>query len=228
MTEAEWLACTDPSAMIHFLATRKHWRKVRLFACACCRRVEHWLVDETIGKALLSAERYADGLIKSSTAQTWYRKAYAARDSLPKSSDLTPNWLAYHAVCEAVVGDPYEAYLYTHTTVAQCLARVSGAATGSAAWEAAIKTELNSLSKLLRDLIGNPFQPVMGDPVCHSSVVRNLAASIYADRTFDHLPILADALEEAGCTDADILGHCRSPGPHVRGCWVVDLILGKA
>jgi hypothetical protein len=57
--------------------------------------------------------------------------------------------------------------------------------------------------------------------------VPKLAASIYEQRAFDRLPVLADALEEAGCTDADILGHLRGPGPHVRGCWAVDLILGK-
>jgi hypothetical protein len=58
-------------------------------------------------------------------------------------------------------------------------------------------------------------------------VAGKVGESIYADRAFDRLPILADALEEAGCTDADILAHCRGPGPHARGCWVVDLILGK-
>ena len=55
----------------------------------------------------------------------------------------------------------------------------------------------------------------------------NLAQAIYEERRFGDLPVLADALEEAGCTDADILSHCRGPGPHVRGCWVVDLLLGK-
>jgi hypothetical protein len=54
-----------------------------------------------------------------------------------------------------------------------------------------------------------------------------MAEVIYADSAFDRLPVLADALEEAGCTISDILDHCRGPGPHVRGCWVVDLLLGK-
>jgi hypothetical protein len=82
-----------------------------------------------------------------------------------------------------------------------------------------------------RDIFGNPFRPVAIDPgwlAWSDGTVRKLAQATYDDRRFDLLPILADALEEAGCTDADILAHCRGPGPHVRGCWVVDLLLGKA
>jgi hypothetical protein len=63
---------------------------------------------------------------------------------------------------------------------------------------------------------------------CDGGVVPKLATAIYAGRTFDELPVLADALEDAGCTDAELLGHLRSPGPHVRGCWAVDLVLGKS
>jgi hypothetical protein len=81
---------------------------------------------------------------------------------------------------------------------------------------------------ILRDLFGSMlFHDVAVDPNWLTSTVVELAQSIYAGKVFDQLPILADALEEAGCADADILAHCRSPGPHVRGCWVVDLILGK-
>ncbi len=80
----------------------------------------------------------------------------------------------------------------------------------------------------IRCIIGNPFRPVVCDPSWRTSTVVGLAAAIYADRAFDRLPILADALEEAGCANADVLAHCRGPGPHARGCWVVDLILGKS
>jgi hypothetical protein len=81
---------------------------------------------------------------------------------------------------------------------------------------------------VLRDVVGNPFRPATFDPFWRTSTVRGLAEGIYADRAFDRMPILADALEDAGCDSADILTHCRGDGPHVRGCWVVDLILGKA
>jgi len=66
------------------------------------------------------------------------------------------------------------------------------------------------------------------DPAWLTSTVVSLAEGIYAERAFDRLPILADALQDAGCENTDVLDHCRGPGPHVRGCWVVDLVLGKA
>jgi hypothetical protein len=80
---------------------------------------------------------------------------------------------------------------------------------------------------LLRDILGNPFRPVALDPAWRTPAVLHLARAIYDDRAFDQLPVLADALEEAGCASREVLDHCRSPGPHVRGCWVVDLVLGK-
>jgi hypothetical protein len=84
--------------------------------------------------------------------------------------------------------------------------------------------------KVLRELVGNPFRPVSVDPswlVWHDGTILKVTQGIYDDRAFDRLPILADALEDAGCDNADVLAHCRGPGPHVRGCWVVDLLLGK-
>jgi hypothetical protein len=80
---------------------------------------------------------------------------------------------------------------------------------------------------LLRDLIGNPFRPVAVASAWLTPTVRALAQGVYEERAFDRLPILADALEEAGCADPDLLGHLRGPGPHVRGCWAVDLLSAK-
>ena len=80
---------------------------------------------------------------------------------------------------------------------------------------------------LLRAIFGNPFRPVAVDPAWPTSDVVALAKGIYEERAFDRMPILADALQDAGCDNEDILSHCRGPGPHVRGCWVVDLVLGK-
>jgi hypothetical protein len=81
--------------------------------------------------------------------------------------------------------------------------------------------------RLLRDIFGNLFRPVTLDPTWPTPTVVGLAQTIYDNRAFDRLPELADALEGAGCTNADVLDHCREQGEHVRGCWVVDLILGK-
>jgi hypothetical protein len=80
---------------------------------------------------------------------------------------------------------------------------------------------------LLRDIFGNPFQPVTFQPAWQTPTVVGIANGIYSDRAFDRMPILADALEKAGCDNPDVLLHCRGDGPHVKGCWVVDLVLGK-
>jgi hypothetical protein len=80
---------------------------------------------------------------------------------------------------------------------------------------------------LIRDIFGNPFRPVTVESTWRTHNVTALAQGIYDDRAFERMPILADALEDAGCTNADILEHCRRPGEHCRGCWVVDLVLGK-
>ena len=79
----------------------------------------------------------------------------------------------------------------------------------------------------LRDIFGNPFRPVAFSPAWRTDTTVALAGRMYEERDFSAMPILADALEDAGCTDPDLLGHLRGSGPHVRGCWVVDLVLGK-
>jgi hypothetical protein len=80
---------------------------------------------------------------------------------------------------------------------------------------------------LIRCIFGDPFRPVAVDPAWLTSDVLTLARGIYDEKAFDRLPILADALQDAGCEDEALLSHCRGPGPHVRGCWVADLVLGK-
>jgi hypothetical protein len=228
ITEQEWLACSDPQPMLNFLRGNKN-RKVRLFGCACCRRIGHLLKDDVICQALHRAELYADGLIRDSTAMTWYKKAAAARDRLPKQRgpDDEVKWLAYHAVAEATISNRYAAYLNTYRTVAHAVVRFAGVPTGGAEWSAAFAMQQAALVPLLRDIAGDPFHPVSADRTWLTPTVTSLAEAAYQDRAFDRLPILADALEDAGCDNADILNHCRKPGEHVRGCWVVDLVLGR-
>jgi hypothetical protein len=81
---------------------------------------------------------------------------------------------------------------------------------------------------LLRDIVGNPFRSVAADPSWLTATVVTLARQMYEGRSFSLMPILADALQDAGCGDEAVLSHCRGNGPHIRGCWVVDLVLGKA
>jgi hypothetical protein len=90
--------------------------------------------------------------------------------------------------------------------------------------------EYRNQANLIRDIFDNPFHPVAVEPdwlTWNHGTVPAIARHVYEDRAFHDLPILADALEDAGCADAALLDHCRSPGPHVRGCWVLDLLLGK-
>lgn len=90
------------------------------------------------------------------------------------------------------------------------------------------RKELATGCALLREIVGNPFRPVAFDPAWRTSDVMLLAQGIYEGRAFDRMPILADALQEAGCEEADILDHLRDPrAAHVRGCWALDLVLGK-
>ena len=128
-----------------------------------------------------------------------------------------PSWAA-RAACEAS-SDSWKT------------ARAAGRAIKVHGGEQKWAIEMQAQASLIRDLFGPvPFRPTRFDPrwlTWHDGTIRKLAQAIYDDPAFDHVSILADALEEAGCDDPDILGHCRQPGEHVRGCWVVDLLLGK-
>ncbi|VTR93107.1 Uncharacterized protein OS=uncultured bacterium PE=4 SV=1 [Gemmata massiliana] len=108
------------------------------------------------------------------------------------------------------------------------ICRLGGPSGVSAAFETIGYLSGCPLSDLCRCVFGNPFRPVTGDPSWLTSTVLSLASQMYASRDFSPMPILADALQDAGCGSDDILTHCRGAGPHVRGCWVVDLILGKS
>jgi hypothetical protein len=101
-------------------------------------------------------------------------------------------------------------------------------------WKAAKQLELRAQVRLFHDILSNPFAPVSLNSDWLTPTVTSLARVAYDNRSLPSgeldpslLAILADALEESGCTNADILNHCRGPGPHVRGCWVIDFLLGK-
>jgi hypothetical protein len=93
--------------------------------------------------------------------------------------------------------------------------------------EAASAEERQAQSAFLRDIFGNPFRPVVLAPAWLTPDVIGLARALYEERAFGQLPVLGDALEEAGCAAEPILEHCRQGGEHVRGCWVVDAVLGQ-
>jgi hypothetical protein len=154
-------------------------------------------------QAIAVAERFADGLLSKQEFAEALHTSEQAVDRL---------WWLASSKPQAPPGGTFRVVLGTYTGVA------------------ASEAERRLQCDVIRDLFGNPFHPLALDHSCliwNGGTVPKLAQGIYEDRAFDRLPILADALEEAGCTNADILDHCRGLGPHVRGCWVVDLLLGK-
>jgi hypothetical protein len=222
MTEAEWLACTDPEPMLEFLRGKANERKLRLFAVVCCRRVWHLLVDERSREAVNVAERFADGAatdqeLEDAKSNAWEFSLNVAHDD-ERFFGLSQNALdaadapAWAAEWSADYGSEYGGCPLRVVVATQ---RALGTAEG------------NAQADLVHCIFGNPFRPVALDPAGLTPGVVELARTIYEDRAFDRMPELADALERAGCTNTDILAHCRQPGDHVRGCWVVDLILGK-
>jgi hypothetical protein len=209
MTEAEWLACDDPMAMLSLLRDRTPDRKYRLYSCAACRSKWHWFDgDEGSRQAIEVAERYADG--------------EASKAALAKATKALPRGggVALHVtLADGSSGALNVADVMVGEAVSECL--------GEDEHQDAKNAENTAQARLVRCIFGNPFRPVTIDPSWLTPTVVSLATGIYQERAFDRMPILADALQDAGCTNEEVLSHCRGAGPHVRGCWVVDGVLGK-
>jgi hypothetical protein len=216
MTEPQWLACDDPMWMLDFLGSgQARARKLRLFGCACVRLVWHQLWDERSRRAVEVSERYADGAASEAEMMLAYSAAHAVvRAHDEAGAERTDSYCIATAAWSAA-----------HPGRDYCAMAV--AVDANPGWS------LDSAQVgLLRCSFGNPFRsPAAVEPTwlaCNDHFVVRLARSIYDDRRFDDLPILADALEEAGCTSSDILAHCRGSGPHSRGCWPLDLLLARS
>jgi len=244
MTEQEWLECTDPQPMLEFLQGKVSDRKLRLFAVACSRRIWPLLSDAVIcEKTIAFAERFADGLASTSELHGggWGKVGSVFSVVLWDAWEAAENAVSYGAgmVKRAVLGLDTEKYAtWTSAFETACYDHSLGEAMRMA--DATLPTEYlakgvqassdehNGQCHLLCDIFSNPFRPATFDPRWLTSTVIDLAKAIYEERAFDRMPILADALMDAGCDNDDIIAHCRGDGPHVRGCWVVDLLLGKS
>jgi hypothetical protein len=220
---AEWWAATDPNQMLKFLREKGSDRKLRLFACACCRRIWHLLRDELSRKAIEVAERFAEGATteeeltqaENDANDVWNKLTWAEVDGTDAETDASDAACGAACYAEGAIGAAESA---------------SHSAADALSYEGKQAVEQESQCRLLRDLFGSPFRPVVVDPswlTWNDGTVVKLAEAIYNGRAFDRLPILADALEEAGCQDAEILTHCRQQGNHVRGCWLIDLLTNK-
>jgi hypothetical protein len=225
MTEAEWLTGSRVEEMLKHLGPSGSPRKLRYFLVACARRVFPPDPDPEMVEAVAVAERFADqaasirDLARARTALKAQQASRAIRWG-PLYSDHIRSLPAWHATREQAVRAAAEG--------ARCCAWSSTRTTwGNHTVMTFPEEELRAQADLLRDIFGNPFRHPVFVPPWRSPDVVQLARGIYEDRAFDRMPILADALEDAGCADPDILSHCRSGGEHGRGCWVVDLVLGR-
>lgn len=245
MTETEWFDCSDVSAMLDFLPGKVSDRKLRLFATACCRRIWHRLSDMRSQNAIEVAEQYVDGRRSEKTRNEASHVAYALVDPR-EEPPLGEFGSAALAAFWAIEGDAIEAADAVRDVIWFETHSASSVKRSEKAFNAQ-EEEQELQCHLLRCIFGNPFRslpPKQGKKQWkeklrtwlhwHDATVPKLAQAIYDERELPsghldaaRLAILADALEEAGCTDQTILEHCRGPAPHVRGCWVVDLLLGK-
>jgi hypothetical protein len=224
MTEDEWLDCTTPALMLEHLKHRATDRKFRLFAAACCRRIWHLIPDPREKGLVEEVERFADGLIPERQLM------WASHRLNPWSPSPRPERFAVDVVLACAVPAAYpgawEGTRHAQAGAVEALAASTGG--GGVLWE------WGHQMTLVRCLFGNPFLPISLDPASRTPAVVSLAQAAYDERILpagtldpDRLAVLSDALEEAGCTDEQILVHLREPSPHVRGCWVLDLLLEK-
>ena len=275
MTEAEWLSSTIPRAMLMALEDRANAReidrKLRLFACACARRVWHLLEDERSRKAVEVAERFAEGMASPEQLDAAYdaadgaawdlyrRGGLHAADIARRRADPEANkrparvvfgeepeervWraakAAFYVTCRKV-GIPGTKVVFeggawvAALTASMCASEAIAGSTELRARAASFETSVESgrfynepwQSNLIRCIFGNPFRPVTFDPTRLTPASVALAKSIHTGRSFNLVADLADALEEAGCCDVAMLNHCRKPGEHAGGCWVIDAVLG--
>ena len=242
MDEAEWLACADPASMLEFVRNCMSDRQLRLFACACCRRIWGELdlcveIDDEqrclCREAVPTAERHADGLAAPEDLIDWRGTllwSYSAPAAFvgAVAPVLDASEVARCAAEAAAYGAQERAY-------PSAGGEILGSDEFQGCFDVAYEAEEGAQAGVLRCVSGHVFRPIHVPSGWRTPTVTSLAATAYEERALpggdldnQQLAILADALEDAGCTDAAILDHLRGPGPHVRGCFALDLVLGKS
>jgi hypothetical protein len=209
LTEIEWLASKDADPMLDSLGRKASERKFRLFACALGRRLWDRFDQEPVRRAVEVAECVADGQTAPGELAEVSKAAFGA---VRGPRNVHAPW----AAANSAYPDVFHAAEASATQAGMTGLRKAGVA------------------EILREVFGNPFRNATLPHSCKTATVLALAKAAYDERILPsgeldaaRLAVLADALEEAGCTDAAILDHLRSPGPHVRGCWPLDLVLEK-
>jgi hypothetical protein len=233
VTEQEWLECADLTPMVKFLFPSE--RKRRLFTAACFRRI--WpLIPDQGSRTAIDAVEQGEG------HNLWEKEIEKKADEAVWDSDDMARRLAARAVADFIrfarlpplrvwshqaMREITKNHNWYPCRCADAVARAVGLTVAEENREKAMETERRNQTNLFRDVFGNPFRPVTLDPFLLTPTVVQLAQTIYNDRAFEQMSALADALVGTGCDNEEVLSHCRGPEPHVRGCWVVDLILGR-
>jgi hypothetical protein len=255
MTAEEWTQAHNVEKLIYLVEKTISSRKLRLFTLGCCHRVSHLLGDGRCHRTIAVAETFADNGCGKAELELHRRQAQEIGENLEKQCRASDGTIFPHAYMMAAQSSASSAVAFAATLdqtrkfyptpsgvnvstsvvcEAACRAREAVfAATKASGGDDAIagassEAEMQAQMQVLRDVVGAPFSATKSVIAWQTVTVMSLATAIYADRAFDRLPILADALEDAGCDHADILNHCRGPGPHVLGCWPLDLVLGKS
>jgi hypothetical protein len=236
MTEAEWLAANDPIGLMGFEGLSATERKLRLFGVACCRHTLAVAPVASLNGAVETAERFADGRATEEELDAAGVIADGVGDCNGNSAEYLgergasesslrlfraascAGWAVYSATCRS---DLFWNEIWRLPRLAAEATQCIHSAPANSVGVCAVQCDF------FRDIFGNPFRPITVDRNWLTSTVVALARQMYESRDFYPMPILADALQDAGCDNDDILNHCRGSGPHVRGCWVIDLLLGK-
>lgn len=221
MTEEQWRTIrARPVQMFDFVASRLSRRHCYLIGVAIARADSSSGPDSPWDFALDCLERYADNLADEAEFR-------AVRDRVERERVEPLHLAAWDIIALLFTLDTREAT--RRVVVAHCGGRSKSSV-----------SVRESVCDLIREIVGNPFRPWKAIPpgwggdlvqpdgatIIQSPITRVIAEGIAADQAFDRLPVLADALEDSGVTDAELLAHCRRPGGHRRGCWAVDVVLG--
>jgi hypothetical protein len=228
MTEKEWRFKPDDwhknpvydfTPWINFLKSFASERKFRLWTVAILQTKTSGMTAPQSIKAIDAIEQYADGRLSV--------KAFAEIGGVAGTE--AERWHNYCAGKDtaALTGSECEQATFCHCLSWATRPASVGGGLGRIVGQSIHIAPGPTILAFMHDIFGNPFRPVAFDPRWRTEYTDGLARGIYEDRAFDRLPLLADALMDAGCADEQVLGHCQSDGPHVRGCWVVDLVLGK-
>jgi hypothetical protein len=235
MTEAEWLACDEPQTLIEFLVPTASERKARLLAAALCRHTFPLVADVEGQRAVETAEAYADGFATADDLQLAWQRAADVYSGVPPTQLPAPQHVAERMASNALQATLFAAGAFENYLVSCCICTthawhrhwVLSAPPDTHRPPYAVMVAWQTV--LVREVFGNPFRPVAFDPAWRTSDAVARARSMYDSREFGTMPILADALQDAGCEDEQVLHHCRdTQQKHVRGCWVCDLVLGRA